>query len=576
MTPKRVFLLLLLVVFLAPALPIRAQTADLTDRLPADTLFYFYSRGAAAIPTASPNALVSLWNDPGFAPARQWIAEGFAQEFAHDPQLSRVPATEWEALLRDPFVIGARLIRGQAAGKSGAGGDAEPSSVVHGFLVLAASGRQAQDARAALLAGHSKKPIHVGVLPSGYVIAAQDRASFDSLVRRFAGAPPSRSNSLPSVPAFQEARRELTGSSVAEWFLRVPDIAALEPRVTTGFNTPAFLDALELQRIHLLCGSLDLTGPAARIRGTLLGDTAPGSVFDLFGSNTNSFSTLAAAPAGASVSISRLDIPAAVTLAVRALAAAMPPQQAGRIKMMVGMFSPSILPVLGGEYASIRPHAVSASVTERLTVISIHHQPAEQLFQSTLAPFVHPEGKEGEIEYFRTGQQEPISGEAVHRSSGVSVEDGHQQAQGERPSEKKGGMLAFSPARYFLALTPNFLVAGQDEQSVRTAARSLTAATPTPGLAADPYFRSVRAELPAELSGLGFYDLREAPWALWIHRSAEQMRKNKKDLHAAGRADALEQWTANGGAAVLARHLHVFFIGAWKDSTGVHWSGQLH
>jgi hypothetical protein len=573
MTRLRTVLLFLVAALLAPALSARAQTRDLAGRLPGDTLFYVYSRGAASVPAGTSNALVSLWNDPGFAPARQLILEGITDDLSSNPRFAKVPAGEWEELLRDPFLLGARLKppSEHAAAEAHEGKDkaASPKSSLSVFLVVAAHGKAAEDARDALLG--ARPGASVRLTSSGYLLAAGDHKTMEMLLAHYGAAAPAASDTIAALPSYQEARRELAELPSLEWFLRVPDVSTLHLKKTPGFDTGAFFRALHLERIHLLCGGIDLAAPTAGLRAAVLGDTSPGSLFDLFGANTGSFPTLAAAPPASSINISRLDLGAVVSTVVNAMTAATGPQGAPRVQMIAGLVSASVLPALGGEYTSIWPHSVTTAGIPPLFVMTIHQEAATRLFQSTLAPFVQPAGQEGSIRYFRTVPHKPGTKAAGKAGAAGKSDD----AAGKAPAAKPKAPAA-SRETSFIALTPQFLLAGRDEQLVKQRARALTAATPPPGLADSPRFRAARAGLPAELSGLAFFDLQHINWTKSIEQAAARMRKSDKSPHAAERADALEKWAKAGGGAVLARHLHEIIGASQKDAHGIHWTGNIH
>jgi hypothetical protein len=321
----------------------------------------------------------------------------------------------------------------------------------------------------------------------------------------------------------------------------------------------AFLKELHLERIHVLCGSVDLSEPNSLMRSALLGDPSPGGPFDIFGANVEKFPTLAAAPAGASYDVVRLDLAAAVTLVEHALSVSMDQQQAARLNLLTGMVSASVLPALGGEYAFIWPHPGSKSGP--IFAISVHEQAAHQLFQSALASFLQPAGQEGDILFFRA--QPP-----THAPAGAKPK--------AKPEPGADPPRAMERAPSFIALTPHLLLAGSDEKEVRRIALAVTSTHPPAGLEDEAQFQAARATLPAELSGFGYFDLTQMDWNRWLERTTAQWVKNEKNPQAAQRARELETWARNGGGAVLARHLHLLLLGSWKDSSGVHWRGDLH
>lgn len=537
-----------------------AQTPELTERLPAGTVFYAYWRGADSISPASRNALVALWRDPGFAPARQLIEQGIVEAVTSNPRLAHIPPKDVQALLGRPLIFGVRLANPSPSAKAGA------RTHARGFLVVQASGEAAENLRAALAGTGPQAASHVRLTSAGFLVASGDPATLDDVAGRFGASPPA-AESLGSLPAYREAHTELAGRPAIEFFLRIPDLAKLQPQVTPHFNTAAFLRALHLERVHLLCGDIDLNAPTALLHFSILGDTERGSLFDLFGANTSSFATLAAAPAGASFSAYRMDLGAVVSVILNAFSVALSPDQMARVKMFAGLFSTAIVPSLAGEYATIWPQQTGPSVERpALFAVTIHRQAADQLFATTLAPFAHPAGQEGEIHYFRVGP----------RGAAGAGQTGEKEKAKEKP-KAKGAAKEPSAKALFIALTPHLLLASSDEALVRRAVHSVTAAAPpSGGLAAEPRFLAARAELPAELSGLTYLDFARIHWTQGLEKLAAAMAKNKKDPRAAERAATLEKWAHAGGGAVLARHLHWLVIGSWKNGGGVHWRGNIH
>lgn len=534
---KTACLLSVLLSFFAVA-SARAQTSDLAARLPSDTMLYLYWRGTRSLTPGSRDALVSLWNDPGFQPVRQLILKNLVDAAARNPRLSRVPRRDIEALLAEPAVFGIRLARGDRSAKG------KPGPHAYGFLVLRTTGTASKDLRTDL----GKSP-GIRFTRSGLLLASSDPATLNQLAGQFGGSGPSPSKPISTLAVYQEARAEIAGQPALEFFLRVPEVSSLGPQATPQFNTGAFLASLKLERIHLLCGSVDLSHSAAHVHFAILGDTSPGSLFDLFGANTASFPTLAAAPTDASVSVNRFDIGAVLPVITNAFSAGLGPQQSARLGIISALLASTVVPVLGGEYATIWPR-LPAGKEASLLVFTVKPEAAGKLFSTTLAPFVKPAGQEGEIRYFRPAKiGKNAAGKEKKAPAGQST---------------------------LLALTPGMVLVSNDESLVRSRARAITAATPPPGLAGTARFRAARAELPGELSGLSYFDFQGFDWTHWIEKLAAGMAKNEKNSHAAERAAALEKWAKGGGGAVLSRHLHLIVAGSWKDKQGVHWRGDIH
>ncbi|MDE3135034.1 MAG: hypothetical protein KGL59_00540 [Acidobacteriota bacterium] len=552
MTRCRIACLLLATWVLTAVPAARAQTQPLPARLPADTVLYLYSRGTDSIAPASANPLARLWSDPGFAPARRLIEQAFFDSVARNPRLARIPQRDLDALLARPAVFGIRLTE-QPAPKS------EGQSTGRGFLVVEAGAKIAAQVRAVLVSADPKAAGHMRITPSGYLVFSQDPATLAELAKRFGSATSAASSSLASLAAYRDSLAELAGSPTLEFFLRVPAMAMLHPQTQPGFDTGAFLRTLHLERVHLLCGSLDLNAPASLGHFAILGDTAPGSLFDFFGPDTASFSTLEAAPASASYVVNRLDIGAVLSIIVDAFSAALPPDQSARLKMISGLLSTAIVPALGGEYAAITPHPGPGR--DQLYAMTVHSQQASELFESTLAPFVEPAGSDGTIRYFRFPRKPPEQAPAK-----TDDPPGAQSASGS----------ARKPVPSFIALTPHLLLMSHDEALVRQVAHEVTSSAPPPGLSAVPEFRAARAAMPAQLLSFFYMNLQGIDWTKRLEQAAASAAREKKDPRAAARIAALAKWAREGGSAVLARHLHLFVVGGWKDAQGVHWRGDIH
>ena len=527
-----------LVLMASPAA--RAQTGDLAARLPADTLLYLYWRGAESIKPGSKNALVSLWDDPGFRPMRQWLVQSLVDATARNPQLSQVSRKDIEALLADPFIFGIRLAAGT--------GSATAVPRANGFLVVQTEGKTGQELSADL-ERRLKSAVNVRFTQSGFLLASGDLATLHELARQFGSSGQAASKSLSTLASYQEAHAEIAGRPPLDFFMRVPETSSLAPQEAAGFDTKAFLQSLHLDRIHLLCGWVDLNQPSNFMHFAILGDPVTGSLFDLFGANVSSFQTLAAAPVGGSIVASHLDLGAVVSLFTEAFSAGLGPDRAMRLKVISALLTSTVMPALGGEYAMIRPR-LTVGNNPSLLALTVNSPAAEALFSTTLAPFLQPAGQEGEIRYFRLARKPAVA------------------AQGGAEDKPSAGQSML------VALTPRLLLISTNHELLRRTARAVTTASPPPGLAGTARFRAARAELPAELFELIYFDLHAFDWKEWIEQKAAQMARNHTNPLAAQRTAELDRWSTEGGA-VLARHIHVIAAGAWKDERGVHWIGSI-
>src|SRR5215475_14117359 len=79
-------------------------------RLPQHSLFYVLWRGAPSSSARAANSLYALWDDPGFAPARNALFDSFMHDARKSgetkPQPTREEVAEYTTLLENPMAIG--------------------------------------------------------------------------------------------------------------------------------------------------------------------------------------------------------------------------------------------------------------------------------------------------------------------------------------------------------------------------------------------------------------------------------------------------------------------------------------
>ena len=84
-----------------------AQSID-PSRLPKNTIFYVLWRGAPTSAARSANSLYALWDDPGFAPARNALFDSFMSEKKSTDaksQLTREEISQYMDLLENTMSI---------------------------------------------------------------------------------------------------------------------------------------------------------------------------------------------------------------------------------------------------------------------------------------------------------------------------------------------------------------------------------------------------------------------------------------------------------------------------------------
>src|SRR6202030_659095 len=131
-----------------------------------------------------------------------------------------------------------------------------------------------------------------------YAVSANEPAVLEEILGRLAGKS-SSSAALTDSPAYKEAHSVL-GSGQVEFFLRVPDLKNLGSESTAGgFRMRPVLEALKLDSIHSVCGRVLMEGAKTRVQGVALGDTAPGSLFDIWDNGSAAPASLNLVPADA-------------------------------------------------------------------------------------------------------------------------------------------------------------------------------------------------------------------------------------------------------------------------------------
>jgi hypothetical protein len=313
---------------------------------------------------------------------------------------------------------------------------------------------------------------------------------------------------------------------------------------------------LHTDTIKVACGSLNVSGEAARMRFAVLGDTTHGGLFDFVGSSQDSFATLALAPAGSTFQGSRIDLAALYLTISRALVASLPKEQSENVtrmesfgEMALGMPIADAFHLFTGEYASIRPE-LGEDMSSGLFGATIRDpDKLVSLISHVLGTSVTTEDREGDTTFLTIS---------------MPYKDPKTQAVRRR--------------FYAVAIAPGFLVVGPRKAPVREAlARAANASGPksTAGLAGDPSLIRVRGTLPQNLSGFGYADLTHVDWSKIKASFAPQQEfkiqggyGNSKPPTGAGPLDALDP-------AILSRYLHLTYSGMWKDSSGVYFDSYV-
>ena len=556
--------------------PACAQAPLEPAQMPQRTVFYLLWRGTPAPSVRAANSLLSLWDDPDFAPVRSALAENLLSDSKKSPNLKQEPTREeiekYASLLENPFVLGYLPESRSAAAAT----DTAKKKWNGIFFVYDRTGKETLLSKAVLQSRASEKeapkvsemtlagiPVLKVERTSGvtywaehgkYAISASEPEVFEQIASILAGKTLA-GNSLAETPAYREARPMLHGG-IFEFFLRVPRQSELAAAADTANKKLApVLDALKLDSVHSIFGQVTLEGSRTRLTAAVLGEPAPGTPFDLFGDGQAAPASLAFVPADAvSYQESEFSLVSLYTTAKRAFLASQPPEQQGAAAFIeamaqakLGMPLPDALALLTGEFASLQ------------TV------PASDDSKRTIFVGIRDKGDTLKLLHFLLKDQilsEHEQGDATFLTVSLTA-------------NKPGGSGA-PPKLYHLAVTPSLVLAGSSSQALQEdLSRRASSANALPSA-----FRTVRAQFPEKLTGISYLDFQKLDWEAIKEklmesptRSATKSFAQEKSAPAPAIPPSL--WLMRVDPKVFPRHLHVSTSASWKDAKGLHFDGWI-
>jgi hypothetical protein len=590
-----------------------AQAPLEPEQMPASTAFYFVWRGQPAAELRKTNSIAALWDDPGFSPVRSAItkallknSEGKRETEASassgisgtsgtsapsassakgtEAHLTKVQLDEYATLLENPFVVGYLSDPNKRPVGAVASVNGRVKPAWNGmFLVYDRTGKEALLTKAVMGLRASEKEIpqisqvtiaDVAVLKiqrkssvtywaenGKYAVSANENAVMQEILSRLNGSG-GRSGGLGETAAYQEAQSLLgsgLGSGPVEFFLRVPNLKELAADSKAGvFSARPILDAIKLEAIHSLSGRMTLEGARSRLQINVLGDTAPGSLFDIWDQGAAEPAALEFMPAEAvSFSDTQINLQGLyetvqrITRTVLPAGAGDPDMFESMAQAKLGQPISSALALFTGELASVQT-SPSLDSAKQLYVVGIRNKPETlKLLHTVISDRITSERSEGDTTFLKISAQ--------------------------------GGQVAAGTAQwnfYHAALTPHFLVAANRLETVRELlAKKPTAASA--GLSASAEFRTARAQFPAQINGLGYFDFRKLDWRAMKERMIAEARKTSSTAGTQGaavkthgakttRPAAIPEWIMEMNPEVFARHLHVASSASWKDTRGLH------
>ncbi len=563
------------------AAPVLAQDRLEPAKLPPDTAFYLYWRGLASQSQWSHvNSLLALWNDPDFLPFRAALAEGiFSNSEKKDPRKQLTPADlqEIASILENPILVGA-VEQPKTAAAADQKSPAKANSPDNSFFVVDISGKQAlfQKLEQRWKENSSDAPVitkfNIGDIPAEEVVGKTDtrfravaghyainagrRALLEGIVARLTGSE-AKVAQLGEVAEFREAQKHMEHDGLVEIFLRIPNVADFVPSAPSGqfqFDGRAFVGGLHADSLRACAGSLKLNGPSTRMRFALLGDPAPGGIFDLFAGGDAPFSTLALAPTDTvSFNAFQTNLSAFYETLRRAVAGAFAPNMQGNVDMFEGMIASQIgmkpleaLQLLTGEVASLSTGTDFAPEND-LFVVGIRKKPdVLRLLRTVMGERMSSERAVGDVTYVK------ISLSGAQGQAGVAQWD-----------------------FYYLAATPNLLLGARKNETLQAAvARANASDSPSSGgLASQPAFLQARSRFPQKLNSIGFADFTRINWPQVRDRLVAEAQKAGavKSANPGLSIERLKQLDFT----VFGRHLHTLASASWKDSAGVNWDAWI-
>ena len=544
-------------------------------QMPANTTFYFVWRGQPNAELKKTNSIAALWDDPGFAPVRSSVINAILKNSEEKPtenRLTRQQIEEYASLLENAFVLG--YLSDPQKKRAEASDDSSAAKTWNGmFLVYDRTGKEAILSKAVLSLRSSEKetpqvsqitiagvPVLKAQRKTGvtywmehgkYAASANEPAVLEEILSRLAGKA-SSSAALTDSPAYKEAHSVL-GSGQVEFFLRVPDLKNVAPESAAGgFRVRPLVEALKLDSIHSFCGRVLMEAAKTRVQAVALGDTAPGSLFDIWDKGSAAPASLNFVPADAvSYSNAQINLNGLYDLAKRVAASILPPGQQGNINMLemmaqakLGQSLTSALALFTGEFASLQT-SPSLDNNKQIYLIGIHDKPgAVKLIHTLFSDKINSERAEGDITFMK------ISTGGASSAAGTAQWD-----------------------FYHVAATLDYLVIAPRLEAVREllAKHSQGAGA---GLATAPGFQAARAQFPATINGLGYFDFRKVDWQAFKARLIAEANKTPtaKPSPNGGKSAATPtpSWMLDVNPEVFARHLHVASSASWKDAQGLH------
>jgi hypothetical protein len=573
---RRLTPFLLLFTLTVLTLPERAgaQAPLEAPQLPGRTSLYLVWRGSPSGDARKNNALMSLWDDPDIAPMKTAIVDAILNDTNKQkdkPGVTREELAQVATLLDNPFTVG-YLPRREAAARAAAGKTAAPAW--NGmFFVYDRTGKEELLSKTVLRMRSKDKELPklseitvAGVKAlkiekkSGttywaetgkYMVTAGEESIFDEVLNRLAGK--SAGPALADSEAYKEAKPLLSGG-LLEFFLRVPQIKDMAGDSSTSPpEVKALWNNLKLDSIHVFAGHISLEGMRTRLEGGILGDTAEGSLFDIWSGGLSQPASLAyVTPETVYYNESQVNLLGIYNTLKRVLAqpgsntAPIAKTLENAAETRIGMPLPEALKLTSGEFGTLQSNP-ALDPDKKIFFAGILNKPESlKLIRTILSDRLTSERNEGNVTYLK------ISLKGNQGAAGVA-------------------QWKF----YHLAVTPELLLGASKSETLRGTLSEIRPAG-TSSLPAN--LAAARAKFPEKLIGFSYYDLQKLDWpALELNWKAQMAKAaaDSRNADATGKTKALTDWMNGINPGVFPRHLHSMTGASWKDARGVHFDEWL-
>ena len=555
-----------------------AQAPLEPGQMPPRTLFYLIWRGMPSAEARKQNALFGLWDDADFAPMRTGMVEVLMSDTKKEkekPTVTKEEMASYVSLLDNAFVAGYVPKPPTVANTAGAREEKAARPWNGLFLVYDRSGKEEILSKAMLRmnSGGSEIPKLSQVTIAGvaalkverksgtnyyaetgkYAVSAVEERVLEEILNRLKGK--GGSISLAQSKAYLEAK-PLLGGGILEFFARMPNSREIAGATAdSGPQAKLLLNAIKLDSIHVLAGHVIVDGAKTRVQGGILGDTAAGSLFDVWAEGEATPVSLAyVKPETVYYNESQVNLLGIYKTIKRAMTQGGPGANTKQIadtvekaaEERIGMPLTEALGMTSGEVSAIQT-SPSLEASKKVYMLGIRDKEgALKLTRSMFGDRISSEKQDGSTTYLK-----------------VSLGSGARSA----------GTAQWN--FFYVAVTPDLMIGSMKSEPLR----ELLARQAKEGAGGVPKnILEARSQFPAKLNGFSYFDFQKVDWAglkaNWI-ADANKATKEAKSTDDAAMSRKYADWLGQVKPEVFARHFHVMTGASWKDEKGVQFDEWL-